>query len=157
HGDQCGWVAVRDSDFRGLFAGWEFDGRARIAVKHSGPDGYLSLSGLILDLDHPVASKEDFQIPAAFVGLSHGAWDVAGYRTQRFAEAVIAKPAPDAGAFPYVGWDSWSYQTNIDEQTLRREAEMAASLGIELFTVDLGWAKAMGDWHPDRDKFPNGL
>src|SRR4051812_7387824 len=33
HGEQCGWLAVRDREMRGLFAGWEFDGRAATSVR----------------------------------------------------------------------------------------------------------------------------
>jgi len=45
----------------------------------------------------------------------------------------------------------------IDEQTLRRNADVAASLGVQLFIVDLGWARGIGDWHADPAKFPSGL
>jgi hypothetical protein len=31
-GQQCGWLALRDSDQRGLFTGWEFDGRTKTTV-----------------------------------------------------------------------------------------------------------------------------
>jgi alpha-galactosidase len=70
---------------------------------------------------------------------------------------VLAKPVPERAIFPYVAWDSWSYGEKLEEAQLRREAELAASLGIELFIVDLGWAKSIGDWHSDREKFPSGL
>jgi hypothetical protein len=157
HGDQCGWLALRDTSNRGLFAGWEFDGRARATVKHMAADGYVQLASNIVDLYHPVAPGEVFVMPPAFLGLYHGDWDEAGYRTQRFVESVIAKPVPDAASFPYVAWDSWSYQDKIDEATLRREAEAASSMGVELFIIDLGWARALGDWRSDPDKFPSGL
>jgi alpha-galactosidase len=74
-----------------------------------------------------------------------------------FSEAVLAKPAPDAKSFPYVSWDSWAYGEQIDEQTLMRNADVAASVGVELFIVDLGWARAIGDWYEDLAKFPHGL
>ena len=55
-------------------------------------------------------------------------------------------------------WDSWKYQTGIDEDTLRRNAELAARIGVELFVIDLGWARSIGDWHEDPRKFrPGGL
>jgi len=53
--------------------------------------------------------------------------------------------------------DSWAYEDQISEQTLTRNADMAASLGVELFVVDLGWARAIGDWYADPAKFPHGL
>jgi hypothetical protein len=155
-GQQCGWLAVRDGQMRGLFAGWEFDGRTKASARHEGADGRLELSASILDLYHPVAPGEEFAIPAAFLGLFHGDFDEAGYRTQRFVEAVLAKPAPTKG-FPYVSWDSWGYERGIDEATLRQNAEVAAAIGVELFVVDLGWARGLGDWFADPAKFPSGL
>lgn len=95
-------------------------------------------------------------MPIAFVGLFHGDFDEAGYRTQRFVETVLAKAIPDKN-FPYVSWDSWGYESGIDEATLRRNAEVAASIGVELFVVDLGWARGLGDWFADPSKFPSGL
>ena len=154
---QCGWLALRDSNMRGLFAGWEFDGRVKTTVSQAGSPGYVQFSSTVLDLNHPVPQFGDFQTPYAFLGLFHGDWDEAGYRTQRFSEAVLAKPPPDAKSFPYVSWDSWAYEEQIDEQTLMRNADVAASVGVELFIVDLGWARAIGDWYADPAKFPDGL
>jgi hypothetical protein len=156
-GQQCGWLALRDSEQRGLFTGWEFDGRVKTTVRQDASKGYVQFGSTIPDLHHPVDSNAEFGMPGAFIGLFHGDWDEAGYRTQRFVEAVLAKPAPEAGSFPYVSWDSWAYQDKIDEQMLRRNAEAAANLGIQLFIVDLGWAQGIGDWQADPVKFPNGL
>ncbi len=156
-GLHCAWLALRDQEDRGLFAGWEFDGRADASVRHFGADNQLELAGRLLNLYHPVEPGEDFQVPWAFVGLFHGDWDEAGYRTQRFVESALAKPVPGPQRFPYVIWDSWGYQTRLDEDTLRHNAEVAAGLGVELFVVDLGWAHAIGDWRADPAKFPSGL
>ncbi len=156
-GQQCSWLALRDSDQRGLFTGWEFDGRTKTTVRQDGSKEYVQFSSTILDLNHPVQSNGEFQVPDTFIGLFHGDWDEAGYRTQRFVESVLAKPAPDSKTFPYVSWDSWAYQDKIDEQTLRRNADVAADLGVQLFIVDLGWARGIGDWYADPAKFPNGL
>jgi len=152
----CGWLAVEDTNTRGLFAGWEFDGSAKAAVRQLGSAGALRFSSAVLNLNHPVPPAGTFDLPAAFIGLFHGDFNEAGYRTQRFMEAVLAK-APPAAGFPYVSWDSWAYGEKIDEQTLLRNADLAASLGAELFVVDLGWARSIGDWHADTTKFPDGL
>jgi alpha-galactosidase len=156
-GQQCGWLALRDSDQRGLFTGWEFDGRTKTTVRQDASKGYVQFSSTVLDLNHPVKSSSEFQVPNTFIGLFHGDWDEAGYRTQRFVDSVLARPAPDSKTFPYVSWDSWAYQEKIDELTLRRNAGIAADLGAQLFIVDLGWARSIGDWHADPAKFPNGL
>ena len=158
HGQHCGWLAVRDAQNRGLFAGWEFDGRAEVTVQQQGSQGILQFYSNVLDLNHPVAPAGTFQTPYGFLGLFHGDFDEAGYRTQSFVEAVLAQPIPGgAGAFPYVAWDSWGYQTAIDEPTLMSNATAAANLGVELFIVDLGWARSIGDWYEDPVKFPHGL
>ena len=109
-GQQCGWLALRDSDQRGLFTGWEFDGRTKTTVRQDGSKGYVQFNSTVLDLNHPVKSNSEFQVPNTFIGLFHGDWDEAGYRTQRFVESVLARPAPDSKTFPYVSWDSWAYQ-----------------------------------------------
>jgi alpha-galactosidase len=155
YGQHCGWLAFRDQNNRGMFAGWEFDGRADTSIRHD-YDGTLRLSSLILQMNRPVAGGQDFVGPSGFIGLFQGDWDDAGWATQRFTEAATAQPVP-SDEFPYVIWDSWAYQTNLNETELMRNAEIASRLGIEVFVVDLGWARAIGDWHPDPRKFPSGL
>ena len=156
HGQHCAWLALRDSDDNGVFAGWEFDGRTDGVISHSSANGALQLSAAIRELNRPVRASGIFASPWAFLGVFHGDWDEAGYLTQRFSEQAIARPVPERG-FPYVMWDSWKYQTAINEQILRRNAEIASSLGVEVFVVDLGWARHIGDWHSDPAKFPGGL
>jgi alpha-galactosidase len=157
HATNCGWLAIRDGSMRGLFAGWEFDGRATSTVAQFGTQDYLQFSSTVQQLNHLVQPMEVFQAPYAFIGLFHGDFDEAGFRTQQFSEAVLAKPAPDAAAFPYVAWDSWGYGGAVDENTLRQNAAIAASVGAELFIVDLGWAQRIGDWYADPSRFPSGL
>ncbi|MDP8979459.1 MAG: alpha-galactosidase [Acidobacteriota bacterium] len=157
HGSQCGWVAVRDPSGHGLFAGWEFNGRSEAFVQHSGVDNTLRFSAPVDALHHPVAPGAAFAVPPAFLGLFRGNWDEAGYRTQRFSEAALARAAPGGAEFPYLVWDSWAYQQQLSEDLLRRNADVAAQVGVELFIVDLGWAQRLGDWYADPVKFPSGL
>ena len=156
-GAHCSWFVVADHTNRGLFAGWEFDGRADGAILHDGSSNALRLSAYITSMNHPLAEEGDVTLPAAFVGLYQGDWDEAGFRTQRFVEAAIAKTAPDPTIFPYVVWDSWGFQQKLNETILKRNADVAAALGVELFVVDLGWSRMIGDWHDDPEKFPNGM
>jgi len=155
-GLQCSWLALQRPDQRGLFIGWEFNGRAYGKAEHDVPTNRIAISVPIMQLGSPVAPNASFQVPAAFVGLFHGDWDEAAYRTHRFVEQVLAKPVRDPN-FPFVIWDSWRYEQSIDEATMRREAQLAASLGIEVFVLDLGWAKRIGDWQGDPKKFPSGI
>lgn len=153
NGQHCAWLAVRDEQDRGIFASLEFDGRATTSL--AARAGALEIATTIPDLNRVLPYSAEFVGPYAFVGLFHGDWDEAGYRTQRFTEAVLAQQLPDAN-FPYVIWDSWKYNTDFDESILRRNAEIAARLGIEVFVVDLGWSRSIGDWHEDPGKFRTG-
>jgi len=160
HGRYCTWLALADRQSRGLAWGWEFDGRATVTAAQNAEWARLSLQSHIPDLFHQVAPNAEFQVPRAFVAAFQGDWDAAAHATQRFVERALAKPAPPARngkAFPYAAWDSWAYGQDIDEAKLRRNAEAAARMGIELFIVDLGWARMLGDWREDPKKFPSGL
>ncbi len=153
----CAWAALRDARNNGLTIGWEFNGRAQMWLEHDLANTSLRLTGFITALNQPVGAGQVFQAPAVFVGSFRGDWDEAGYQTQRFVETAVAAPMPDRQIFPYVAWDSWGHQDNINETLLRRSADTAARLGIELFTVDLGWASRLGDWNADPVKFPSGM
>ncbi len=153
-GLQCTWVAIAKPDNVGLIAGWEFDGRADATILRTQES--LDLSVRVASLMHPVDANGWYDAPPSFIGIFLGDWDEAGYRTQRYAEAALA-PKVDDPKFPYIAWDSWGYETQINEVILRREADLAAARGVELFIVDLGWAKQMGDWEEDPKKFPSGL
>jgi len=156
YGQHCSWFAVRDNENNGLFAGWEFDGRLTAVVRKFSTPDTLHFSSSITKLNVIVPPNGSFTTPYAFIGLFRGDWDEAGYRTQRFTEATLAQPLP-AGDFPYVMWDSWKYGQIIDENTLRRNAQIAAQLGVEVFVIDLGWATHIGEWRADPKKFPSGM
>lgn len=62
----------------------------------------------------------------------------------------------------YNSWEATGFDV-IEEQQVKL-AEIAASIGVELFVMDDGWFGArnsdqagLGDWVVNRDKFPNGL
>lgn len=149
------WLALRDRQQRGLFAGLEFNGRAAFTVRHTGPDRAVYLSASVSDVHHLIAPGDEMALPAVLLGLFQGDWDEAGWQTQRFVDHAVA--APPVANFPYVVWDSWGFTQNINEELLRRNAEIAARLGMELFIVDLGWSRRIGDWRVDPEKFPRGL
>lgn len=35
--------------------------------------------------------------------------------------------------------------------------DVAGEIGLEVFVLDLGWARQIGDWRPDPTRFPRGL
>ena len=157
-GQQCGWMALRDSDQRGLFTGWEFDGRTKTTVRQDGSKGYVQFNSTILDLNHPGGRVQ--RVPGAVAPSSVCSMAIGTRRaTARSASWKRCWPSrrPNRRPFPTFPGTPGRYQDKIDEQTLRRNADIAATLGVQLFIVDLGWARGIGDWHADPAKFPNGL
>ncbi|MET8151361.1 alpha-galactosidase [Actinoplanes sp. NPDC049668] len=73
--------------------------------------------------------------------------------------------SPHPGELRPVLYNSWEATTfDVTEQGQLALAELAADLGVELFVVDDGWFGArtsdsagLGDWHPNPDRFPDGL
>ena len=45
----------------------------------------------------------------------------------------------------------------VDEALSLRMIHDSAELGLEMFHIDAGWFRAVGDWYPDPKKFPHGL
>lgn len=161
----CAWFALRppphDWDDEqpphagpGIVCGIEFNGKSRL---RAWAEPELShFSSTIDDLAHRLAPGATFEVPACFLGRYHGDWDEAGYVTQRFAEAHVHPPLPDE-RYPWVQYNSWKYGQEIDEAQQLAVIDRCAELGVELVVVDLGWARAIGDWRPDPQKFPRGL
>ena len=154
-GTTCAWMSLADNTGNGMFAGWEFDGGVTAGAEYSSANGSVTTGAALSGIYHAVAVGQSLTLPTAFIGLFQGNWDKAASATQKFTEAILAYPLP--ANFPWLGWDSYGYGTAIDETTLRANADAAAALGMELFTIDLGWAQQIGDWEADPVKFPSGL
>jgi alpha-galactosidase len=61
---------------------------------------------------------------------------------------VLSSALPDTN-FPYLTYNTCGYGQDIDSATLRKSAQIAADIGVEVFVVDLGWARQIGDWRED--------
>jgi alpha-galactosidase len=46
---------------------------------------------------------------------------------------------------------------NVNEEVATRMIRDAADLGVDMFHVDAGWFREVGDWYPNPQKFPHGL
>ncbi len=47
--------------------------------------------------------------------------------------------------------------SNFTEDEVKKRVDMAAAIGVELFTVDARWWDFHGDWTPSKTRFPNGI
>ncbi len=69
-----------------------------------------------------------------------------------------------ARATVQVQFNSWAYGTGIDNATMSAALATATVLGLEAFVLDFGWIDTLpdgtpciGNWFPDKTKFPEGL
>jgi len=76
---------------------------------------------------------------------------------QNYFEAQHLQPI---NAKPAIGWTSWYYYyTNISEKIIEDNlnAFVNNKVPIEIFQIDDGYQKAVGDWLNFNERFPNGL
>lgn len=77
-------------------------------------------------------------------------------------EQIVPAPLDSVRPVLYNSWEATSFAVN--EQNQMKLVEKAAALGIEVFVMDDGWfgernndQAGLGDWTPNREKFPRGL
>jgi alpha-galactosidase len=81
---------------------------------------------------------------------------------RRYLQAI----SRDVGPPPVVANTWYAYYTNIDESKLLADIPVAASVGVDVYTLDAGWyskpgssfsSDGLGTWQVDKTKFPHGL
>lgn len=168
----AGDLRAESSD--GLFAGLLYSGRWSAHAEAHGPAGVPADVQPSVTLDvysdgyaHPLAAGEHWTSPAGFLGVYHGDLDAAAHVQHAWLRTAVIPPTPED--FPWVQYNSWfAHTVDIDEEILRREADLAAQLGAEVFVIDAGWwepsrrtsdnfTTGLGLWIPSKEKFPSGL
>jgi Melibiase/Glycosyl hydrolase family 36 C-terminal domain len=153
------WVSIQDAIARaGVYFGIEFSGRVGIEVD-AASEPLTIVAGLDpseRDFRSRLADGERFVTPTAFVGCYRGDVDDGANRLHRFV-AKHLRPAVSDARYPLVVNNSWGSGMVVDEALARHMIDESAALGVEMFHIDAGWFRTVGDWHPDSKKFPNGL
>lgn len=145
---------------RGWYAGIEFSGRTRINLERK--DSSLQ-STLGLDPDPaPFRTRLEpgrtFETPAVFLGAFVGGPDGAGNQLRSWVRTVLGNPLIWKDPhYPLLVNNSWGSGMQVDEGLAMRMIAESNELGLEMFHLDAGWFRAVGDWYPDPRKFPHGL
>ncbi|HEX4065643.1 MAG TPA: alpha-galactosidase [Acidobacteriaceae bacterium] len=144
----------------GWFAGIEFSGRTRITLSRKGT-ALTSAIGLDPEpgpvLTHLVPGSA-FITPRVFLGTFTGGPDGAGNELRPWVRHVLGAPRTWADPhYPLTVNNSWGVGMSINDTAARGMIADASSLGFEMFHLDAGWFRGVGDWYPDPKKFPNGL
>ena len=144
----------------GWYTGIEFSGRTRITLERTG-DSLKSVLGLNPELG-PFRTRllpnESFESPAIFLGAFTGSIDDAGNQLRRWVRNVLTNPKTwQDPQYPLMVNDSWGSGMQVDEPLALRMIANSKQLGLEMFQLDAGWFRGVGDWYPDPHKFPHGL
>jgi hypothetical protein len=144
----------------GWFAGIEFSGRTRIALRHDG-DTLQTTLGLNADpamFRTRLSAGGSFETPTVFLGTFTGGIDGAGNQLRPWVRAVLNNPATwNDPQYPLTVSNSWGSGMQVDEALALRMMNDTRELGLEMFHLDAGWFRGVGDWYPDVNKFPHGL
>ncbi len=144
----------------GWFAGIEFSGRTRIALERNGADLTSSL-GLNPDPGRfrtRLDPGEEFETPRVFFGAFNDGPDGAANQLHPWVRAVLGNPLTWRDShYPLTVNNSWGSGMQVDESLALRMIAESKALGLEMFHLDAGWFRGVGDWYPDPVKFPHGL
>jgi len=154
------FVYRADNTESGWYAGIEFSGRTRISLERTG-DSVNSVLGLDPE-PGPFRTRlepgESFETPTVFLGVFTGGPDGAGNQLRPWVRTVLGNPTTwKDPQYPLTVNNSWGSGMQVDEPLALKMIAESKELGLEMFHMDAGWFRGVGDWYPDAKKFPHGL
>jgi Melibiase/Glycosyl hydrolase family 36 C-terminal domain len=145
---------------RGWYVGIEFSGLTRISLQRSGASlrGEAGLNPAAGPYRTRLPPGGTFETPAIFLGAFAGGPDDAGNILRRWVRDVLNNPQTlREPSYPPMVNNSWGSGMAVDETLAHRMITESAQLGLEMFHLDAGWFRAVGDWQADPQKFPHGI
>lgn len=161
-----GWHA--DGDEMGLWFALEWSGQWKMEILTE-VDGTFVVKACPLTKGITLAPGESLVLPAIHVGVFGGKGQTREDGTnsiRRYIRDTITPNVEGKRPQALLAYDHWmGIHGDISERLLRRQAVVAAKLGLEYFVVDAGWFagtrawfNSVGNWERvDRKKFPHGL
>jgi hypothetical protein len=145
---------------RGWYVGIEWSGRTRITLQRSGASvqGEAALNPGLSPYRTRLPPGGTFAMPTIFIGAFSGGPDGAGNILRRWVRAVLNNPRTLRDpSYPLMVNNSWGSGMAVDEALAHRMIAESAQLGLEMFHLDAGWFRGVGDWQADPVKFPHGI
>ncbi len=145
---------------QGWYAGIEFSGRTRISLARTGASvqSVLGLNPEPGPFRTRMPPGGSFETPTVFLGAFTGGPDGAGNQLRPWVRAVLGNPLTWKDEhYPLTVNNSWGSGMQVDEPLALRMIGESKELGLEMFHLDAGWFRGVGDWYPDPKKFPHGL
>jgi alpha-galactosidase len=154
------FVFEHEGERRGWFAGIEFSGRTRIRLERKG-DTVSTVLGLNPEpgpFRTRLSAGGSFTTPTAFLGVFTGGPDGAANQLRPWVRKVLGNPRTwKDPQYPLLVNNSWGSGMQVDEKLALRMIADSKELGLEMFHIDAGWFRGVGDWYPNQQKFPHGL
>jgi hypothetical protein len=153
-------VDAPGGDRRGWYVGVEFSGLTRITLQRNGVSlhGEAGLNPVPDPYRTRLPPGGTFATPTIFLGVFAGGPDGAGNIVRRWVRAVLNNPRTVRDpSYPLMVNNSWGSGMAVDETLARRMIAESAQLGLEMFHLDAGWFRGVGDWRADPAKFPHGI
>jgi hypothetical protein len=144
----------------GWYVGMEFSGRTQMTLRREGRllTGTVGLNPNPGPYSTRVMPDAVYETPTIFLGAFHGGPDDAGNTLRRWVREVLGNPRTLSDPhYPLLVDNSWGSGMAVDAALATRMIVDARRLGLELFHLDAGWFRAVGDWQPDPVKFPQGV
>ncbi|MGA9335318.1 MAG: alpha-galactosidase [Rudaea sp.] len=156
------WFMLRRTGAQaaGWYVGVEFSGRVAMTL-HRHADSLEGVVGLNPDpgpFRTRIAPGGSFAAPAVFVGAGNGDIDDTGNTLRRWVRSTLNDPATLRNPkYPMVTNNSWGSAMAITGPQARGMIDDARKLGFEMFHLDAGWFRGVGDWYANPKKFPQGI
>ena len=153
-------VTEPGGELRGWYIGIEFSGRTQITLRRTGASvaGDAGLDPRPGPYRTRLPAGATFTTPTIFLGALAGDPDEAGNVLRQWVREVLNSPQSLRDPhYPQLVSNSWGSGMAVDEALAHRMIVDAADLGLEMFHLDAGWFRAVGDWHADPVKFPHGI
>ncbi|MCU1299461.1 MAG: hypothetical protein JWO91_3739 [Acidobacteriaceae bacterium] len=150
----------RDGTRAGWYIGIEFSARTHLNLARKGESlhGEVGLNPNPGTFRTRLRPGESFETPRIFLGATSGGPDATANVLRRWVREVLTnQDAWRNPHYPVVVNNSWGGGMTVNEEIARRMIGDAADLGFEMFHLDAGWFRGVGDWYPDPKKFPHGL
>jgi alpha-galactosidase len=99
---------------------------------------------------------ERFDTPETFVAVHEGDYFAAlnSYRLL-MSERGMAPAVPPATSYEPI-WCAWGYERDCTTELIEGTLPKVKELGLAWAVIDDGWQATIGDWNPNRTKYPNG-
>lgn len=153
-------VERADGTQPGWYVGIEFSGRTHLTLARMGESlhGEVGLNPNPAPFRTRLKPGEIFETPRIFLGATSGGPDATANVLRQWVRDVLTnQEAWKDPHYPLAVNNSWGGGMVVNEEIALRMIHDSAKLGLEMFHVDAGWFRGVGDWYPDPKRFPHGL